>query len=686
MLSASPNPGSQPPKKGRVLVVDDENELTAALAEMLSRQGYETEGVTRGQSALALLQEQTYDVLLADLMMPEMDGITLLKSALEIDPNLVGIIMTGQGTVQTAVEAMKSGAFDYILKPFKLNAVLAILGRAMELHRLRTENIQLREMLNVYELGQVVAFTLDIDVIFQKTAEAALEQCQADEVSILVPHPDEEELVLVSTFGDEREKLIGQTVPLQGSISGWVARHREPVTLQGHVDDPRFSAVHPRPEIQYAISMPMVLGNKLVGVLNVNRTQRRAPLTQGQVKALRILVSILASALENARLYEQTEKRLRRLTALRTIDQAITSSLDLRVTLSILLDEVASQLGVDAAAILLFNPHAQTLEYAAGRGFRTRALERSQVLLGAGYAGTAALERRTVEVPNLQDAAPDPDRDWLRSEEGMQSAFATPLMAKGQVKGVLEVFHRIPFEADAEWLEFLEALAGQAAIAIDSAQLFDSLQQSNQQLMLAYNATIEGWSRALDLRDRETEGHTQRVTEMTLRLAQATGGFDAKDLADIRRGALLHDMGKMGVPDAILLKPGSLDETEWETMRKHPQYARDLLSPIPYLRKALDIPYCHHERWDGSGYPQGLSGEQIPLVARLFAVVDVWDALRSDRPYRKGWPEKKIIAYLKNQSGKLFDPQVVNVFLRVLAEQGVSPVRKDSTKGKTIAH
>jgi len=667
------NQGSHPEKKGRVLVVDDESELTAALAEMLSKQGYDTQEVNQGQAALSLLNEQSFDILLADLMMPEMDGITLLRSALEIDPNLVAIIMTGQGTVQTAVEAMKSGAFDYILKPFKLNAVLSILGRAMEVHRLRTENIQLREMLNVYELGQVVAFTLDIDVIFQKTAEAALEQCQADEVSILLPHPQGDELVLVSTFGEEREDLVGQTVPLQGSISGWVARHREPVTLQGRVNDPRFRPVYPRPEIQSAISMPMVLGNKLVGVINVNRTHRRTPLTQGQIKALRILVSILASALENARLYEQTEKRLRRLTALRTIDLAITSSLDLRVTLSILLDEVATQLGVVAASILLLDPQTQTLEYAAGRGFRTRAIEQSRVLLGAGYAGTAALERRTIEVPDLDKAPPGPGRERLPAEEGMQSCYAAPLIAKGQVKGVLEVFHRKPFDADSEWLEFLESLAGQAAIAIDSAQLFDSLQQSNQQLMLSYNATIEGWSRALDLRDRETEGHTQRVSDMTLRLARALGGFSVEDLADIRRGALLHDIGKVGVPDAILHKPGELTGEEWATMRKHPLYARDLLSPIPYLRKALDIPYLHHERWDGSGYPQGLKGDQIPLVARIFAVVDVWDALRSDRPYRKGWSQEQVIAYLKAHSGTLFDPQVIKVFLTVLEEQDRIP-------------
>ena len=195
-----------------------------------------------------------------------------------------------------------------------------------------------------------------------------------------------------------------------------------------------------------------------------------------------------------------------------------------------------------------------------------------------------------------------------------------------------------------------------------------SLQRSNSELNMAYGATIEGWSHALDLRDKETEGHTQRVTEMTMKLARAFGLSDA-ELVNVRHGALLHDIGKMGVPDNILLKPGKLTEEEWIQMRMHPVYAQDLLSPIAYLHGALDIPYCHHEKWDGTGYPRGLKGEQIPLTARIFAIVDVWDALTSDRPYRKAWSKEETAAHIKSGSGTHFDPQVVKVFL---AESGKS--------------
>ncbi|MCK6538816.1 MAG: response regulator [Anaerolineales bacterium] len=193
------------------------------------------------------------------------------------------------------------------------------------------------------------------------------------------------------------------------------------------------------------------------------------------------------------------------------------------------------------------------------------------------------------------------------------------------------------------------------------------LHEAHQNLLDAYDKTIEGWSRAMDLRDRETEGHTRRVTQMTLELAKMFG-VESEQLTHIRRGALLHDMGKLGIPDSILLKPASLDPDEWELMRQHPQLAYDMLYPIEYLRPALDIPLCHHEKWDGAGYPRGLKGTEIPLAARLFAVVDVWDALTSDRPYRPAWSAEETLAYIREQSGKHFDPEIVELFLRMVDE------------------
>jgi len=189
-----------------------------------------------------------------------------------------------------------------------------------------------------------------------------------------------------------------------------------------------------------------------------------------------------------------------------------------------------------------------------------------------------------------------------------------------------------------------------------------SLQRALVELSLAYEATVEGFARALEVRDKEIIGHTHQVTEITARLAGVVG-VDKEALPHLRRGALLHDIGKLGIPESIVQKPGPLTTAEWNVIRMHPRIAYDLLSPITYLHPALDIPYCHHERWDGSGYPQGLKGNQIPLSARIFAVVDVWDALISERPFRKAWSEYQASKYIQDRAGSHFDAEIVNIFL-----------------------
>jgi PAS domain S-box-containing protein/putative nucleotidyltransferase with HDIG domain len=383
----------------------------------------------------------------------------------------------------------------------------------------------------------------------------------------------------------------------------------------------------------------------------------------------RVIVSTI-DITEQKRAEEQTQLQVQRLRSLRVIDVAISSSFNLNLTLDILLDQVITQLSVDAASILLFQPIVRGLEHAASRGFRTAAIREAKVKLGEGYAGKALLERRMIHSSNLTetDGELPPAFLLMVKEEGFIDYYGVPLLVKGEAKGVLEIFHRSPLPGGLEWLDFLETLAGQAAIAIEDSTLFENLQRSNQELFQAYDATIEGWSRALDLRDNETEGHTLRVTELTLELARKFG-FSDEQLINIRWGALLHDIGKMGVPDNILLKPDKLNEAEWEIMKNHPGFALEMLSPIGFLKSSLDIPYCHHEKWDGSGYPRGLIGEVIPLAARLFAVVDVWDALRSDRPYRKGWAVKETIEYIRSHAGSHFDPKIVEYFLEMV-EQG----------------
>ena len=359
------------------------------------------------------------------------------------------------------------------------------------------------------------------------------------------------------------------------------------------------------------------------------------------------------------------ERQVQQLSILRSIDLAIASGLDLHLLLSMLLDRVMALMHVDAATILLWNGKTNLLEFSAGKGFHSNILQYTRLKIGEGFAGRVALEREMVHVPDLGKERMDFDRSPLFAQENFVTYWGVPLMAKGRVLGVLEMFHRSPLKPDKDLQNFLVMVAGQAAIAIDSAMMFSELQRSNVELSLAYDSTIEGLSRALDLRDKETKEHTFRVTDITVKLATRLG-VKQSELIHVRRGAILHDIGKVAIPDQILFKPGPLAEEEWDIMRRHPDIAVELLSPVTYLEPALEIPHWHHDKWDGSGYPDGLRQEDIPFAARLFALADVYDALTSNRPYRSAWSKWDAVEFIQDQVGTHFDPRIVPEFLDLI--------------------
>ena len=331
----------------------------------------------------------------------------------------------------------------------------------------------------------------------------------------------------------------------------------------------------------------------------------------------------------------EREQREQEMASIAMVSAALRTARNRAEMLPVILDQLAHLLETDGAALAIRNAKNGETRVELARGKLDELLAQEPMA--------------------LMDGPPMP-----------RAVVYVPMTAQGSPIGALWVSRAAPLRPNE--MRILNAIADIAANAIQRATLFEATLESAAALTKAYEATIEGWSRALDLRDRETEGHTQRVTTLTLRLARAMG-IAEPDLAHIRRGALLHDIGKIGVPDEILRKPGPLDEQEWRVMRLHPELALSLISPIAYLHQALDIPYCHHEWWDGSGYPRGLKGEAIPLAARIFSVVDVWDALLSDRAYRKAWSRAQVIDYLREQSGTHFDPCVVEVFILLQTQE-----------------
>lgn len=654
----------------RILLIEDSEDDARLLLRQIEGNGYEVsfERIETADAMRAALQRQPWDVILCDFSLPRFSAPKALEVLKTSGFDLPFIIVSGTIGEESAVNALKAGAHDFIVKGNFARLIPAIQRELKEAEIRREQKERERELEAIASVSAALRTGKTLDEMLTRLLEHTLTLVQGEAGSIWLydPATDTVTLKIQQGWSDEYlgssfrrgEGIPGLTVKLgQALISGDF--HSDPQI-------PEESRKH-LPEGAGGACIPLHAEENVVGVMLIHVSLPRE-LTRGEIRILQALAVIGGNSIHRMHLHEQTVKQLKRLAALRSIDLAISNILDLQLTLKIVVNEVIEQLEVDSVSVLLIQPGSNRLEYVAGQGFFTRNIESTSMALGEGNAGRAVLERRIVAVPDLRHSEAKFGRLQLLAAEEFVSYYAVPLIAKGEVKGVLELFHRSPLNPDREWLDFLETLGGQTAIAVENSSLFQDLQRSNFDLAMAYDATIEGWSRALDLRDRETEGHTQRVTDMTLRLARKMG-LSQQQLVLIRRGALLHDIGKMGVPDHILHKPEELNEEEQTIMRQHPQLAYDMLEPIAYLRDALNIPFCHHEKWDGSGYPRGLSGTQIPLEARLFAIVDVWDAITTDRPYRKGWPREKALEYMREESGKYFDPRLLEIFLQDIGNE-----------------
>ena len=654
----------------KILIVDDDRDNRELLRYIVEEKGNEAIVAEDGLDGLRMAKIHIPDLIISDALMPIMDGFQFLRMIKE-DKRLRPIpfifysaVYKGDKDVDLAIAL---GAEAYIIKPKAPSALWEEVE--MILSEQKEEKVITPELITENEdylkrYSDVVAAKLE-----EKVAELEKEIAERNKIEseLYESRKRYKSLFESSLDGIYRSDANG-LFTLINQAGAEILGHTTPDEVIG------------QPVLGYWFDpgdrdkfMSELIAEKSLRSYHIHGKRKNGETIELELTSKAMedergnfigVEGILRDITEKVRADERIQRQMQKLSALRSIDMAISSSFDLPFTLKIFIEHVVTELKVDAANVLLLNPHTKMLEYAASQGFRTNVLKHHHMRIGEGYAGNAALENQILGIPNLQVEDNFFVRLGLFKKEDFIAYYAVPLVTKEHVKGVLEIFHRSPLEPDDEWFEFLDSLALQAAIAIDNNSLFHDLERANMDLFIAYDSTIEGWSRALDYRDKETEGHSQRVTEMTLRIVREMG-MNEEEVVHVRRGALLHDIGKMGIPDSILLKDASLTEEEWQIMRRHPLYAYELLYPIAYLRPALDIPYCHHEHWDGNGYPRGLKGEQIPLPARIFAVVDVWDGLRSDRPYRSAWSDEKAKEYLRAHSGTQFDPNVVDIFFKM---------------------
>lgn len=539
--------------------------------------------------------------------------------------------------------------------------------------RERAINRQLKELNALHRISEIGIKENSEGKIIEVALSEIEEILQPDFNAVLLLDPEKRHLNLHPACKNVPSSFQGASISVDEGIIGEVVRTGSAQYYPDVRQVPHYLEIIP--ETQSELCVPIKSQEKTLGVINIE-SEKLDAYKQSDQRLLQTLAGQLGTAIERARLFNTVQQQLSRLQSLRTIDRAISSSLDIHVSLDVILNQITSQLDVDAACVLSIDRPTQSLQLMGEKGLHARSIQDVNQGIGSGLAGQVVRNNTPVHIPNLKERE-DPGGFPLAEEEGFTFYYGTPLMVKGKTQGVIELYHRSPKQISSAWERFVDALAGQAAIALDNALMFDRLQRTNLELMQAYDSTLEGWAKALELRDHDTEGHSRRVTSLTLQLADELD-VPESEFAHIRRGALLHDIGKMAIPDEILQKGGALNDEEWEIIKKHPQYAKEMLESIHFLKDALDIPLYHHERWDGKGYPEGLEGTQIPIAARIFAVVDVWDALTSSRPYRESWTRGKALTHIREQSGKHFDPEVVEAFL-TLVERGVT--RKIDQRG-----
>jgi len=490
-----------PQERPRVLIVDDEKFIRDILADFLGMEGYAVRTAEDGAAALTELRAQSYDIVISDLKMPRMGGIELLEQISTTAPNALTVIMTGFGTVETAIDAMKRGAYDYILKPFKVEEVIHVVQRGLEKQRLAAENIRLKEAVSLYKVSEAIQASLSLEQVLSTVSDTALHELGAD---------------WVSTWLDD-----GQ--------GGYFERQ--------HVATPNEAS---------AAQLPPDVG-----------------------------------ALEPAAFIEHFKES------------------------SMLLEH-----GPRAERFFAKHPSvpAQSLVAVPLRSHRgDRGADNQPKLLGwicaLGFAKTK------------------------RFDEGQRKVLAI--------------------------------VGSRAAAAIDNARLYEDLQATFQQ-------TIEGLAQAIDKMDRYTAGHSSRVATYAVYLAHRLGmGEHEQEI--VRQSALMHDIGKIGCV-LNLNKPGKLTQDEYEIFKKHPGYGRDILDPIKFLHPLIPGVHLHHERWDGRGYPIGLKGNDVPIMARIISVADTYDAMTSDRAYRGALPHEVAVAEIERCSGTQFDPDVAHTFTKWLDE------------------
>lgn len=512
----------------------------------------------------------------------------------------------------------------------------------------------LRVLRSLYEVGSALGTSLRLEDVLKKVMDEAISLLRAENGSLMLVDEIRSELKMLVAQGLDEQIVTTTRVNLGEGISGWVAKEGQPRLLSRGVRDAESAKTELAESLESAMCVPLKSKDRCIGVLNLSGRIDGEDFTEEDLKILSILASHAASAIDIAQLYQKVKSQVGHLEALYQLGRILNSSLSLDEILPTALTQTLDLLQAKTASVMLLDERGEELRIRLAHGLSQEIVEKTTVKLGERVSGRVAATGEPV---------------LIKGQEGddMDSSLCVPLLANQQVLGVLNIRTKADgSDFDHQDLELAGQLANIAAAAIENASLHDELQA-------LFLSTVSAMANSIDARDPYTKGHSERVTSYAVMIAEELK-LSADELERLRYAGLLHDIGKIRIRDHILHKPGRLTDAEFTEMKKHPEYGVEIMEPVKAFQTILPAMLHHHERYDGRGYPHGLEGESIPLSARILCVADCFDAMTSDRPYRKGMPVADAVSELDKNKSTQFDPQLVDIFLALVKKGRVEPV------------
>ncbi len=645
-----------------ILIVDDDETIRNTVSRFIEKIGYQTVSAADGATGLKLFKEHKPLLAIVDVRMPVMKGLDFLKEVRKFDSLTPIIITTGYPDMNTVIEAMHHGAYDYLTKPFQLEMLQSKVTQAINALDLRNENTALTELVSLHSISNTISNTHNIPKILDVTFQFCVETLKADKASILLVDKNNNLLSIERQKGILVNSIFTRIDDTSSwPISKWVVANEKSLLIGNNIPDEIAHLPLSKLPEGYILSVPVKANEELIGVINLNRSKNHPPFTEIDRNILEVLASQAGTAINNANLYNSLKQKVSELSLICNYSQHFVGLVELSDVIKNLFETVREHFAIDVIGFLDIKKRFHEFLYWKRGDIEINTLKELISRTTDEYNSitqSGVLQKRVK--PVLLDIAP---ANGTKIDPPFEYTQVIPLVWEDFNFGALMICAMNRIEINEEKSALMESIIRQTRTVLISAKLYSDMKEN-------YIRTIKALAIAVDAKDTYTHGHSENVMNIAEAIALEMN-VDAKTIGTIRDGGLLHDIGKIGIPGNILNKPGPLTEQEFDgVMKTHCTLGANIVKDVPFLHDLYTLILHHHENYDGSGYPAGLIREEIPLSARIVHVADAFEAMTSNRPYRDSLGKQEAVDRLLRSKGKEFDPSIIDAFIRVATKKG----------------